>query len=183
MKNIALVKDFPDKSALIPWLQVAIFAVLFPLFCACVYTPSPMLVLDRSRSQINFMPPAWQDEPVIIVDDSLALSVFHDDNGKNRLSSVSVKYLYINKRNPNDFETIETCESPNVEGQQSISVKAFYPDGTVWESTPGDVSVLPVILYTIYQTDDFARRITVPHYVQGMVIRCEIRRSFLLPNS
>jgi hypothetical protein len=155
--------------------------VLLSLFCTCVYTPSPLLVLDRSHAQINFMPPAWQDEPVIVVDDSLSLSVFRDDNGKNRLSSVSVEYLYINKRNPNDFENIETFESPDVEGPQSMAIKAFYPDGTTWESNSSDVSVFPVVYDHLFQTDDVARRVIVPHYVEGMVIRLERRRELFRP--
>ena len=146
----------------------------------CLYAIAPARV-GRSRAQINFMPPAWQDEPVIVVDDSTTLSVFRDDNGKNRLSVVSVEYLYINKRNPNDFESIQTFESPNVEGPQSIVIKAFYPDGTVWESNSADISIFPVVYDNIFQTDDVARRVIVPHYVEGMVIRLERRRELFRP--
>ena len=181
MKNTALFNVISGIIKAKKLLYNRAFAVLFSLLCACVYTPSPMLVLDHSRSQINFMPPAWQDEPIVVVDDSLELSILPGDNGKNRLSSSSIRYLYVNKRNPDVFENIETLENPNVEGPQAISLKAFYPDGTIWESMQGDVSVSPVILYNTYQTDDYIHRIIVPHYEQGMVIRCEVRRNFIAP--
>ena len=155
-------------------------AIFLTAFLSCTYAPKHDL-LGEARARVALIPPSWHDEPVIMIDDSVMLTVVPQANGENHLAYDAISYLYVVKRNPTLLEHLVFVENWGIEQPPSITVTVLYPDGGKWRSSPDDFSVSNRLFLCIFRTDDKEYALSIPNYTEGMVIRVQENRTYTAP--
>ena len=62
------------------------------------------------QAQVDSIPEAWTDDPVIILEDSVSIDFKRAQNA-NRVTDRECRWYYINKRNPSLLDFIEIYDN------------------------------------------------------------------------
>ncbi|MDB5051360.1 MAG: hypothetical protein JWO30_4431 [Fibrobacteres bacterium] len=152
-------------------------AVLF--LCACA--PGPKIdPIAQFRGSIDSLPEAWKEEPVIVLSDSIWLTLQTGEAGNHAQRRQSTWY-YINVRNPNLMEQIVLADFENIEGPVSVSASAYYPDGESWRQPSYSVRRERSSEGDYPSTNRFLSGFTLPRYLKGTVIRLDVTRDYTRP--
>ncbi|MEO7779462.1 MAG: hypothetical protein ABIY63_18200 [Fibrobacteria bacterium] len=152
-------------------------AALF--LCACALPPKPDR-LGEFRGRIDSLPEAWKEEPVVILSDTIRLTVKPAEGGNHVLRRQSTWY-YINVRNPNVMEQLAFSDYENIEGPVSVAAFAYYPDGGTWQKPAGMAPRRRAQEEDNSSSNRFVTSISFPRYLKGMLIRLDVERDYNRP--
>jgi hypothetical protein len=151
------------------------------LMFACAMPPRINRVKEFSGA-IASIPPAWKEEPIIVLSDSVTLKfVAGNGTGGNQVRHRQTTWYYVNRRNPNVLEQIVVADFQSIERVPDIQATAYYPDGGSW--SVGSMGI-PRERYTeegLYSSERYISGVHFPSYVEGMLIRLEVDRTYDRP--
>lgn len=126
-------------------------------------------------------PSAWAKEPVIILADSSTWTVLPTPGDSNNLERRSVTWFRINRKHPPLLQSLSFQDDETTETPPEIRVDAYYPDGTLWSAEGGDLPRSRARILGIVASNGFHRSLRFPRYVEGMIVRREVRQRVVRP--
>jgi hypothetical protein len=129
---------------------------------------------------VDSIPSALEEEPVLILADTVEIR-FEPGRDGNRVRHRQATWYYVNRRNPNVLEQMVVPDFRSIETAPAIKAQAFYPDGRSWSATALDIVRRNHAEEPLHSSDRFLSVFRFPRYVQGMLIRVEVARSYSRP--
>lgn len=152
---------------------------LIALVASCVSTAS-FPVPDQIDTSTTLFPKEWNQEPVISLFDSTFLT-FKSNDYSNWVVFKNISYHYINKRIPEELETISLTFSYETQENHAIDVSVKYPDGSIVSIPHKDISLRKRYVFGKYETDDEIADIKIPAYQKGIIIRIAFEYNLIRP--
>ncbi|HMA63698.1 MAG: transglutaminase-like domain-containing protein [Fibrobacterota bacterium] len=150
------------------------------LVASCVSTVSFSVLKQLDNSSQAQFPKEWNQEPVISLFDSTLLT-FESNDYSNWVIYKNISYYYINKRIPEELETISLTLSYETQENHAIDASVKYPDGSVVSIPQKDISLRKRYVLGQYETDDDIADIKIPAYQKGIVIRVAFEYNLTRP--
>jgi hypothetical protein len=125
-------------------------------------------------------PKEWEQEPVISLFDSTFLT-FESNEYSNWVICKNISYYYINKRLPEELETIPLTLSYETQENHTIDVTIEYPNGSIVSIPQKDIPLRKQYVFGQYETDDNIADIKIPAYQKGIIIRVAFTYNLIRP--
>lgn len=164
----------PILPSLLPALFSAFFVGLFFASCAPTIRFDPR---SGFKGRIDSLPEAWKDEPVVILVDSVTVSLLPGKEA-NRVERREVTWYYVNRRHPNTLEHIQRQDFENLEDPVELEASAFFPDGAKWNLGLGEARRGRSNEGAYPSTNRFLTVFTLPAYPEGALIRIRETRRY-----
>lgn len=159
-------------------LQAAMAATM-ALLVGCA-APKRIDPLAAFRGDLASLPKEWAEEPIITLRDSISIRLIPGKDA-NRVEHSQVVWHYVNRRNPNALEQVVISDFKSIESIPHIEAKAWFPDGGTWAPGPMEISRVRHAEEELHSSDRWLNGFRFPRYLQGMVIRLRVVRTFHRP--
>lgn len=146
---------------------------------ACAHGPRVDRLAEFKRD-IDSIPEAWKEEPVVILSDSISL-MLRPEGKSNHAVRRQVTWYYVNRRNPNLMEQIVLADFENIEGPVSVNASAYYPEGKSWNLPSFAMHRHRSSEEDYPSTNRFITSFTLPRYLEGMLLRLDVTRDYNRP--
>jgi len=150
--------------------------IISAMFCSCVPPPESISLLQQA------MPEKWNDEAVIILSDSLDLTL-KAKSGRNVFYEHRVRWYSINHTSPELLKTLNFYDSEYYQKKPDISVIAYYANGS--SKALYNVKRVKYLFskYDLYrnQSGVFCTQLIVPRYTEVQFIRTEVKNCYIKP--
>ncbi len=150
------------------------------LVASCVSTASFPVLQQIDNSTHSLFPANWNQEPVISLFDSTFLT-FKSNDYNNWVIYKNISYYYINKRIPEELETVSLTLSYETQENHVIDASVKYPDGSIVSIPQKSISLRKRYAFGQYETDDNIADIKIPAYQKGIVIRIAFEYNLTRP--
>lgn len=152
---------------------------LLALAVSCT-RPPPVDVLGGFAGPIGSIPEAWKEEPVVVLSDTAAIRLLPGKEG-NLVQHRQATWYYVNRRNPNLLEEMAVMDFQSIETLPGIKAAAWYPEGGSWSPGALEIRRERHAEEVLHSSDRYVSSFRFPKYVQGMLIRVEITRTYTRP--
>lgn len=157
-----------------PSLHFAIFfcvIIVISLF-GCAHTePS---IVSRLREKTTNIPSGWRSASILL--ENRTELTFEVRSGGNRVKRKDTIWVYIQNRNPNNWEHISLYDYETFEKPVKIKAEAYYSDGTDW-SLDSKTIRREKIAFSNASINEF----NIPRYDKGVLIHLETQRDYFHP--
>ncbi len=139
----------------------------------CVHTSQ--LEIQNQKVKVSEIPAKWKSKPVVILDSHTELK-FIKNRTANIVKQKDIKWVFINKRNPNWWENISLYDHGIFEKPLNVKATAHYPDGSRWRLPPEKIKRKKIDFH-----NTFRNSFLIPKYDKGVIIQLEVRRTYFQP--
>ncbi len=156
-----------------------IYKLIFLQVLIC-FSCSPSMtsnIINDYKNRADNIPHNWKDESVISLDETIDISFQHEKDGNEAIIK-ETEWIYVNKRFPNDFETITFYENEFINKIQKIDVRVFYPNNQTYHIStdmPDKINREKII------EGDYRYSVYIPGYCKGVLIRIEFISKYHRP--
>jgi hypothetical protein len=151
------------------------------IFSSCTPPPATVFSILPYAGVIDSFPNTWNDEPVVILDDSTQLSIELQQDSQSNVTSHEVIWYSIRKRNPVLLETVSVPDYETIEDIPTVEATAFYANGESWSLSPNSIARERYSENGIYVSNRHDQQFTIPNYSEGMRIRLSVHRHYIRP--
>ncbi len=134
------------------------------------------------RDAVAAIPKEWSEEPVVVLSDSVDIRFVPGKDG-NRVRRRQATWYYVQRRNPTALEHIVVPEYLSIETPASIEATAYWPGpgGGSWSPGALDMARVRQAEEPLHSSDRYLTGFRFPKYVQGMIIRLAVDRTYTHP--
>lgn len=157
-----------------PPLHFAIFfcvIIVISLF-GCAHT-EPSIVSSLREKTAN-IPSGWRSAAILL--ENRTELTFEVRSGGNRVKRKDTIWVYIRKRNPNNWEQISLYDYETYEKPLKIKAEAYYSDGTYWSLDSKTIQREKIAL-----SNASINEFNIPRYDKGVLLHLETQREVFHP--